>query len=105
MQSMNVGVKTATKYKVLTDLEKKIFLFVGENQYKNLSISKIADKLATNQTLVSRILKEMEDDQLITKVRDEKNSKIKHPELTTNGKELMNSLKGNEEKKALILFF
>ena len=102
---MNVGVKTATKYKVLTDLEKKIFLFIGENQDKNLSISKIADKLAINQTLVSRILKEMEEDKLIIKVRDEKNPKIKHPELTTNGKELIDSLRGNEERKALILFF
>lgn len=105
MLSANVGVKTATNYKVLSDLEKKIFLFIAVHQDKKLSISKIADRLVTNQTLVSRILTEMEEDQLITKVRDEKNSKIKHPELTTNGKELFSELDGNENKKALILFF
>ena len=105
MLSTNVGVKTATNYKVLSDLEKKIFLFIAVHQDKKLSISKIADRLVTNQTLVSRILTEMEEDQLITKVRDEKNSKIKHPELTTNGKELFSELDGNENKKALILFF
>jgi DNA-binding MarR family transcriptional regulator len=105
MMNVNVGVKTATKYKVLSDLEKRIFLFVAEHQDKKLSISKVANVLAINQTLVSRILKSMEENQLITKVRDEKNQKIKHPELTTNGKELMTSLKGNEQRKALILFF
>ena len=105
MLSANVGVKTTTNYKVLSDLEKKIFLFIAVHQDKKLSISKIADRLVTNQTLVSRILTEMEEDQLITKVRDEKNSKIKHPELTTNGKELFSELDGNENKKALILFF
>ncbi|EEZ92604.1 MAG: transcriptional regulator, MarR family [Candidatus Parvarchaeum acidiphilum ARMAN-4] len=105
MSNVNVGVKTAIKYKVLSDLEKRIFLFIAGHQDKKLSISKVADALATNQTLVSRILKEMEEDQLITKARDEKNSKIKHPELTTNGKELMDLLRGNEERKALVLFF
>lgn len=101
----NIGVKTAENYKILTDLEKRIFLFVAKNEDKNISISKISNKLAINETLISRILTEMQNYKLIIKIRDEKNPKIKHPELTTNGKELLSELDGNENKKALILFF
>lgn len=101
----NIGVKTAENYKILTDLEKKIFLFVAKNQDKNISISKVSNKLGLNETLISRILTDMQSCNLITKIRDEKNPKIKHPELTTNGKELLSELDGNENKKALVLFF
>ena len=103
--AINIGVRTAENYKILTDLEKRIFLFVAKNQNRNISISNVANKLAINQVLISRVLTEMQNYKLITKVRDEKNPKIKHPELTTNGKELFSELDGNENKKALILFF
>ncbi len=101
----NIGVKTAENYKVLTDLEKRIFLFVAKNADKNISISKISNRLGINETLISRILTEMQNYKLIIKVRDKKNQKIKHPELTTNGKELLSELDIDESKKVLILFF
>lgn len=98
-------VKTVPKYKELTDLEKKVVLFVSQRQSNNITITKLSDSLGINESLSSRILSGLEADGLITKIRNEKNRKEIYISLTSLGDETIDGLKNKDNKHALVMFF